>query len=144
MSGAGDFFLLHIAPVVDGALIARTNGRVSATGIGRVGLVTTIGAKSGQPHTNPLVLIDDGDGLIATGSHYGLPTHPGWSYNLLAHPACEVLFMGLRRTYCAELLEGDARDAAWKTALDFYPGFARYELQAAPREIRLFRLRPTS
>ena len=40
-------------------------------GIDKVGLVTTTGAKSGQQRTQPLVLLDDGDGLLAIGSNYG-------------------------------------------------------------------------
>ncbi len=140
MSGAGTFFLLYVAPHVDKVLIPRTNGRLSSTGIGRVGLVTTTGAKSGLPRTQPLVLIDDGNGLIVTGSHYGRPTHPGWSFNLLAHPECDVIFNGPKQRYRATLLTGAERDAAWETALDFYAGYANYETRAAPRDIRLFRL----
>ena len=31
------------------------------------------------PRSQPLALIDDSDGLLATGSNYGRPTHPSWS-----------------------------------------------------------------
>ena len=86
MSPAGYQFLVHLAPRIDKAVIPRTRGRLSSAGFDVVGLVTTTGAKSGQPRTQPLVLIDDGNGLLAIGSNYGRPSHPAWSANLLAHP----------------------------------------------------------
>jgi deazaflavin-dependent oxidoreductase (nitroreductase family) len=143
MSRAGYWFLLHIAPVLDKLLIPRTRGRLSSTGIDKVGLVTTTGAKSGQPRTHPLVLLVDGDDLIAIGSNYGREAHPAWSANLLAHPECSVEFRGPPTPRRAELLEGAARDQAWATAVDFYAGYERYRTRCAPRQIRVFRLHPT-
>jgi deazaflavin-dependent oxidoreductase (nitroreductase family) len=142
MSPAGYQFLLHVAPRVDKVLIPRTNGRLSSAGIDTVGLVTTTGAKSGLPRSQPLTLIDDGDGLLAIGSNYGRAKHPGWSTNLLAHPECTIEFRGPSTQYRAELLTGDARAAAWSTATDFYAGYELYRASCAPREIRIFRLRP--
>lgn len=142
MSRAGYRFLLHVAPHIDRVFIPRTNGRLSSTGIDKVGLVTTTGAKSGQPRTQPLALIDDGAGLLAIGSNYGRPVHPAWSANLIAHPECTVEFRGAPATFRAELLEGAARDAAWATAVDFYAGYEGYRKRCAPREIRVFRLTP--
>jgi deazaflavin-dependent oxidoreductase (nitroreductase family) len=142
MSGAGYRFLLHVAPRIDKAVIPRTKGRLSSTGVDKVGVVTTTGAKSGQARPQPLVLIDDGDGLLAIGSNYGRPTHPGWSHNLLANPECVVEFRGPPTTHRAELLTGDARASAWATAVDFYAGYEQYRTRCAPREIRVFRLRP--
>jgi deazaflavin-dependent oxidoreductase (nitroreductase family) len=142
MSPAGYQFLLRLAPRIDKVLIPRTRGRLSAMGFDKVGLVTTTGAKSGQRRTHPLVLIPDSDGLLAIGSNYGRPTHPAWSKNLLAHPECTVEFMGPPAQYRAELLTGDARASAWATAVDFYAGYESYRTNCAPREIRVFRLRP--
>lgn len=140
MSKAGYQFLLHVAPRIDRVVIPRTNGRLSANGIDRVGLVTTTGAKSGVERTQPLVLIDDGKGLLLIGSNYGRATHPAWSFNLLANPGCDVIFRGPKQRYHATLLSGPERDDAWATAVDFYAGYARYKETAAPRDIRLFRL----
>ena len=97
MSPPGYQFLLHLAPRIDKVLIPPTNGRLSSMGIGRVGLVTTTGAKSGLQRTQPLTLINDSDGLLAIGSNYGRATHPAWTANLLAHPECTVEFMAPAR-----------------------------------------------
>jgi deazaflavin-dependent oxidoreductase (nitroreductase family) len=143
MSRAGYLYLLHVAPQFDKAVIPRTQGRLSSVGVDKVGLVTTTGAKSGQLRVHPLILIDDGDGLLAIGSNYGRGTHPAWSANLLAHPDCTVEFRGPPAPYRAELLTGDARAKAWDTAVDYYPGYESYQRSCAPRKIRVCRLRPT-
>jgi len=143
MGPVGYQYLVHLAPRIDKVLIPRTHGRLSSAGFGTVGLVTTTGAKSGQPRTQPLTLIDDSEGLLAIGSNYGRPHHPAWSANLLAHPECTVEFLGPPAQYRAELLTGDARASAWATTTDFYAGYERYRALCAPREIRVFRLRHT-
>ncbi len=142
MSPVGYRFLLHVARRIDKVLIPRTNGRFSSGGFDKIGLLTTTGAKSGQPRIHPLVFIDDSDGLLAIGSNYGRPHHPAWSTNLLAHPECAVEFKGPPAQYQAELLTGNARASAWAMATDFYAGYERYRTSCAPREIRLFHLRP--
>ncbi len=157
MSPVGYRYLLHVAPRIDKVVIPRTRGRLSSTGVDKVGLVTTVGAKSGERRTHPLALIPAGatgetgatgataagdDSLLAIGSNYGRATHPAWSHNLLAHPDCEVEFRGAPQPYRAELLAGADREPAWATAVDFYAGYERYRQRCAPREIRVFRLRP--
>lgn len=144
MSRVGYQFGVRLAPHLDRVLIPRTNGRLSVFGIDTVGLVTTTGAKSGQRRTQPLVLIEDRDGLLAIASNYGREKHPAWSANLLAHPDCLVEFKGPPRQYRAELLTGDARSSAWATAVDVYAGYENYRTRCAPRQIRIFRLRPAA
>ncbi|MDQ1740594.1 MAG: hypothetical protein QOE53_2246 [Pseudonocardiales bacterium] len=142
MSSLGYQYVLRLAPHIDKLVIPRTKGRLSSVGLDRVGLVTSTGAKSGQPRTHPLTLIEDSDGLLAIGSNYGRPKHPAWSANLLAHPECTIEYKGPPRQYRAELLTGDERAAAWAKAVDFYAGYDAYRITCAPREIRVFRLRP--
>jgi deazaflavin-dependent oxidoreductase (nitroreductase family) len=144
MTPVGYQFLLRLAPPIDKAVIPLTRGRLSSAGLGKVGLVTTTGAKSGKTRIQPLALIADGDGLLAIGSNYGRPPHPGWTANLLAHPECTVEFGAPPAQYRAELLTGDARASAWASAVDFYAGYERYRASCAPREIRVFRLRPVA
>ncbi|OBJ50579.1 hypothetical protein A9W95_23760 [Mycobacterium sp. 1423905.2] len=142
MSPVGYQFLLHLAPRIDKAVIPRTGGRLSCAGLDKVGLVKSTGAKSGQPRTQPLALIEVPEGLLAIGSNYGRPHHPAWTANLLARPECTVQFKESPKRYRAELLTGERRAAAWETAVDYYAGYARYATRCAPREIRIFLLRP--
>jgi deazaflavin-dependent oxidoreductase (nitroreductase family) len=144
MTRTGSYLGKQLAPHVDKFLIPRTNGHLSTMGRDKVGLVTTTGAKSGRLLPQPLALIDDGDGLLAIGSNYGREKHPGWSANLLAHPECIVELNGPPAPYRAELLAGDERAAAWATANDVYAGYQNYRVNCAPRQIRIFRLRPSA
>jgi deazaflavin-dependent oxidoreductase (nitroreductase family) len=57
-------------------------------------LLTTTGARSGRPHTTPLVYVRDGNRLLVLASNYGAPRHPDWYHNLLAHPDVRVEVAG--------------------------------------------------
>lgn len=144
MSPVGYQYTLRLAPRIDRVLIPRTHGRFSSLGPNRVGLMTTTGAKSGALRTNPVALIEVPDGLMAIGSNYGRPTHPSWSANLLAHPDCRVEFRGFEARYRARLLEGEERERAWETSVDWFAGFTQYADMCSPRQIRMFLLTPLS
>ena len=53
-------------------------------------LLTTTGAKSGQPRTVPLGYVRDGDRLILLAANAGAPAHPNWYVNLCANPLVTV------------------------------------------------------
>ena len=53
-------------------------------------LLTTIGARTGQPRTTPLSYTTDGDRLIVMAAGGGAPSHPAWYRNLFAHPEVTV------------------------------------------------------
>lgn len=142
MSRAGYWYLMNVAPKVDKRIIPMTNGALSSIGFNKVGILTSLGAKSGQRRSQPLVMVQDGSDLIVIGSNYGRAPHPSWSANLLANPSCEVTFHGPPRPYTATALIGDLRAEAWEKAVDFYNGYAVYAGKCAPREIRVFRLTP--
>ena len=53
-------------------------------------LLTTTGARSGQPRLAPLVYSRDGERYVILASKGGAPTHPAWYRNLVAHPLVTV------------------------------------------------------
>ena len=53
-------------------------------------LLTTIGAKSGRPHTTPLAYHEEGDRYFVIASNGGAPTNPDWYHNLRTHPRTTV------------------------------------------------------
>jgi deazaflavin-dependent oxidoreductase (nitroreductase family) len=60
-------------------------------------LLTTIGARSGRPHTAPLAYVNDGPGrLVAYASNRGAHKHPDWYHNLVVNPDVSVE-VGTRR-----------------------------------------------
>ena len=44
-------------------------------------LLTTMGRKTGQPYTTPLIYGQDGDRYLLVASRGGAPTNPGWYRN---------------------------------------------------------------
>ncbi len=111
----------------------RANGgRVTGENEGAgVLLLTTIGARSGRPHTTPLSYLDDGDDrVLVIASAGGTPRNPAWYYNLLAHPRVTVEIG--TTTYEAEAipLDGPDRDRAFARAAADDPTWADYEARA--------------
>ena len=49
-------------------------------------MLTTTGARSGQPRTLPVLALPEGDRLVLIASNFGLPSNPGWYHNLRAQP----------------------------------------------------------
>lgn len=73
-------------------------------------LLTTTGARSGQPRTTPVAYSIDGDRLVVIASAGGAPTHPDWYHNLVAHPMVTVELGSETFPACATVAEGAKRD----------------------------------
>ena len=53
-------------------------------------LLTTTGAKSGEPRTRPLAYLSEGGRIYVFAGNRGAPTNPSWYHNLVAHPDVTV------------------------------------------------------
>ena len=89
-------------------------------------LITTTGAKSGQPRTSPLVYLPDGDRVVIFASKAGAPTNPDWYHNLKANP--EVTVEVGADSYQAQAVEitGAERDRLFAAQVERMPGFQTY------------------
>ena len=105
-------------------------------------MVTTTGARSGQPRTVPLLAMRTADGMAIIGSWYLNAKHPAWRHNLRANPDGEVDVEGDRWAFRAVEVEDERRERIWNEALRTYPGFTAYAKRAAPRRISVFVLEP--
>ncbi|MGW1073787.1 nitroreductase family deazaflavin-dependent oxidoreductase [Streptomyces sp. NPDC002537] len=137
----GPYFL----PALDRAVHRLSGGRtmLSARLLPSV-VLTSTGARSGQPRRTPLACMREGDpasAWVVVGSNFGRPGHPAWTANLLAHPDAEISWKGRDVPVRARLLRGTERAAAWAAVVKFWPPYARYQARVE-REIRLFRLEP--
>jgi deazaflavin-dependent oxidoreductase (nitroreductase family) len=140
-SPGGNWYLRKIAPRIDPPLLRLTGGRMSSVYPTPVMLLTTTGAKTGQPRTLPLLYVTDGDELVLMASNYGKTRHPAWYRNLTANPRVEVLAGKRSGTYTAsEITDLGERDRAWELAMDQYAGYADYEVRAGDRAIPMVRL----
>jgi deazaflavin-dependent oxidoreductase (nitroreductase family) len=90
-------------------------------------LLTTTGARSGQPRTSPMMYLDDGGRRYVFASKAGAPTNPDWYHNLKANPevTVEVGTDELRAT--AREVTGAERDRIYAHQAGLYPGFAEYQ-----------------
>jgi deazaflavin-dependent oxidoreductase (nitroreductase family) len=90
-------------------------------------LLTTTGAKSGQPRVTPLAYLTDGDRLIIIASKAGAPTNPDWYHNLLAHPVATVEVGSERFQVRASVVDEPERSRLYAKMVEKMPGFAEYE-----------------
>jgi len=119
-----------------------TRGRLmNKVGRAPVMLLTSIGRRSGQPRTAPVVYLADGERLVVISSNGGNHNAPGWSYNLKANPDAEVEVGGERRLVHARVADGEERAALWHRMNEQYAGFDDYEANVT-RDIALFVLEP--
>jgi deazaflavin-dependent oxidoreductase (nitroreductase family) len=102
----------------------------------------TTGARSGERRDTELMYTPDGEGrAIVAGTSFARDRHPGWTYNLLAHPDAEITVRGRRMRVRATAIPEAERDAAWALIERQWPGYRGYERESG-RIVRLFRLRP--
>ena len=89
--------LLQDGPTLDRTLYKLSQGRItvssSIAGLPLV-MLTTTGAKSGQPRTVPLIGIPDGGDIVLIASNWGGASHPAWAFYLRLHPDVTVAFYG--------------------------------------------------
>ena len=104
--------------------------------------VTTIGAKSGEPRTMPLVAIPDGENVILIASNWGDAKNPAWYYNMRANPKVILTYKGKRATYLAREVFDEERMRCWEKAVAIYAGYASYERRTGDRQIPVMLLTP--
>lgn len=123
----------------------RTNG-------GKVGgqfeganllLLTTTGAKSGQPRLTPLAYLRIDGKLVIVGSFAGADVNPAWVHNLRANPHAHVEIGTESFDAVARELPPDERDAIFAKVAAAAPGFADYQAKTT-RVIPLFELQPVN
>jgi deazaflavin-dependent oxidoreductase (nitroreductase family) len=90
-------------------------------------LLTSTGAKSGQPRTSPVMYLPDDGRYVVFASKAGAPTNPDWYHNLVAHPDASIEVGTERFGVKATVITGAERDALYARQAGLYPGFAEYE-----------------
>ena len=129
---------------IDKATLKLTRGKHTASEILGWNMIqlTTLGAKTKQPRTMPLIGMFDGDKIALVASSFGRAHNPGWYYNLKAHPECEVQFRGRCERYIARETAGDEYERYWQMAVSYYAGYDRYKQRASHRHIPVMVLEP--
>jgi deazaflavin-dependent oxidoreductase (nitroreductase family) len=103
-------------------------------------LLTTTGAKSGEPHEAPLYYLNH-DGYVVIATNYGRQ-EPDWSRNLRADSNCSLLVGKTSLSARADQADGQHWDQYLEQFADFYPPYRAYVARAG-RQIPIWKLTPT-
>ncbi len=90
-------------------------------------LLTTTGAKSGEPHVSPLGFSRDGERWVVVGSNSGYAHDPAWVANIRADPHVGVEVGTEACPAIARITTGDERQRLWEAHKAAIPIFERYE-----------------
>ena len=90
-------------------------------------LLTSKGAKSGRPHTTPLVYLEDAGRIYVFGSMGGAPKHPAWYHNLVANPDATVEVGTESYAVKAVVTSGEERDRLFGKQASLLPQFGEYQ-----------------
>jgi deazaflavin-dependent oxidoreductase (nitroreductase family) len=112
---------------------------------GRLLMLTTVGARSGESRSATLGYFPDGDNAwIIIASAGGAAKHPAWMYNLARNPDKVWVQIGNRKVKVTpETLTGEDRARAWQRVIAQAPSYAAYESKT-DREIPIVRLSPAA
>jgi deazaflavin-dependent oxidoreductase (nitroreductase family) len=127
----------HLDQLVSKLTGGRRNFTGIVTGVPAV-ILTTTGAKSGEPRTVAVFGIPHPAGLALIASNFGGARHPGWYHNLKANPQSTVSIEGDTWHGTARLATSDERDEIWAKGLEIYPAWRKYESRAGDRKIEAF------
>ena len=102
-------------------------------------LLTSTGAKSGQPRLAPLAYLTVDQKMIIIGSKAGADTNPDWVHNLRKTPKAHIEVGTSAYDVIARELPSDERDALYPKIVEQAPVFAEYQAKTS-RVIPLFEL----
>jgi len=106
-------------------------------------LLTTTGAKSGQPRLSPLAYFRVDGKLLILGSFAGADVNPAWVHNLRANPSARIEIGNESSDVTARELPLAERDDLFGKITAAAPGFAEYQAKTT-RTIPVFELQPVA
>ena len=90
-------------------------------------LLTTVGRRSGEKRTSPLIYDMAGEAYVVIASKGGADTHPSWYLNLLANPAVEVQVARDHFPARARVATGKERAQLWEQMVQLNPLCREYQ-----------------
>jgi deazaflavin-dependent oxidoreductase (nitroreductase family) len=104
-------------------------------------LITTFGRKSGRPHANPIVYIQEGQDYLVSASNGGADWHPGWYLNLNNRPEAKIQVGNRVFNVKSTITDGDERTRLYEKFKAASSNFVKYE-KGTSRIIPVIRLIP--
>ena len=90
-------------------------------------LLTTIGRKSGEPRTVPVLYLRDGENVVVVASQAGLTHHPVWYLNLEANPDVTIEIARQKQEMRARRASDEEKAALWPRLVEMYRDFDDYQ-----------------
>ena len=90
-------------------------------------LLHTTGARTATHRINPVMYMPDDGRYLIFAAKAGSDRHPGWYYNLLAHPDAQIEIGDRVLDVHATELYGSERDDRHAKQVSCYPIFAAYQ-----------------
>ncbi len=90
-------------------------------------LLTTIGRRTGEARTTPLIFGRDEEDFLVVASMGGAPTHPNWYRNLLAQPSADIQVRADRISVTAATAGDAEKPRLWKIVTDAWPNYDVYQ-----------------
>jgi deazaflavin-dependent oxidoreductase (nitroreductase family) len=104
-------------------------------------LLKTIGKRSGEARTHPLIYGKDGENFVIVASKGGAPAHPAWFLNLEANPDVEFQVIDKKYSGKAIIADGAERERLFDMMAKIYPPYIEYR-EKTEREIPVILLKP--
>lgn len=104
-------------------------------------LLTTVGRKSGEKRTAPLLFLEDGERVVLVGSQGGMSKDPLWVKNLDANPDVEIEIGAKKRAMRARRGTSEEKSRYWPALCRMYPDYADYQARTS-RDIPVILLDP--
>lgn len=105
-------------------------------------LITTTGRKSGQPRTNPVVYVKEGQDYLISASNGGADLHPNWYLNLQERPLAKIEIGDKVFNVNATIVANEERTRLYDKFIAASSNFVKYE-KGTSRVIPVIRLTPT-
>ena len=106
-------------------------------------LLSTVGRKSGNKRTTPLLYLEDGENLVLVASNGGPDRNPAWFTNLKQNLVVEVQVRGERGRMRAEQAPWQEKSRLWPLVTGMYHQYEDYQ-RKTEREIPVVILRPSA
>ncbi|MEV0354842.1 nitroreductase family deazaflavin-dependent oxidoreductase [Nocardia sp. NPDC050697] len=104
-------------------------------------ILTTVGNKTGKLRKTPLMRVEHEGRYAVVASQGGLPKHPVWYFNILAHPHVELRDRDVVHAMVAREVTGAEKAQWWDRAVRVWPAYQDYQA-ATTREIPVLVLEP--
>jgi deazaflavin-dependent oxidoreductase (nitroreductase family) len=97
-------------------------------------LLTTVGRRSGEERTTPLIHRTDDGTWVVVASKGGAPANPAWFENLMSDPDATIEVRDDTVPVHASVAEGEDRARLWSLMTEVWPPYDEYQTRTE-REI---------